>query len=117
MIKPLRVGEPTETHLLRPPLFLERNGENAEIAIAKINQESKELSERAAPLYFALSTIYKRITTLNRRRHELQTFVTVGVTRIPSGRKGEDVPKTEEELETYLRGLPKEALVTLLSTM
>lgn len=115
MIHSLRVGEPTETHLLNPILGL--GEEEAEFEIAKINEESKELSKKAAPLRSVLSLIYKRITTLNKRRHELQTFITVGVTKVPSGRKGRNVPKTEEELEAYLRGLPREALVTLLATM
>lgn len=115
MIHSLRVGEPTETHLLDPILGLGK--EKAELEIAKIDKESEELSRRAAPLYSALSLIYERITALNKRRHELQTFITVGVTKAPSGRKGEDIPKTEEELKAYFQGLPKETLIILLSTM
>lgn len=97
------------TELPHPSLPTKEEGE-AEIIL--LNEELKALSLQVAPIREQVLRIYKKMASLNKKRHSIQTYLTVGITKVPPRKTGYLLPKISSEVEyfAYLQSLPLEQL-------
>jgi len=116
ILNPRRLLEPAPIEELSPPLCF--SIEDGEERIALLNAEIKALSLQVAPYRKVVERIYQRIASLNKRRHAIQAFLTIGITKVPHRKKGVSIPKVEnvEDYLAYLLSLTPEQLNHLLET-
>lgn len=91
----------------------------AELEISVINANLRALSAQAAPYRRWLRRLNRRIVALNRQKHSLQVYIEVGITKIPEGVRGTEIPKviTKEDFEAYLATLTPESLAAVQESL
>lgn len=91
----------------------------AEDEIAKINLSMVELSKSIAPYYDWIKRTHKRIEALNKLRHQLEIYITIGITQVAKGVEGKALPKhmTREDVLDYIGTLNPIALAAMAAAL
>lgn len=87
--------------------------EQAEAEVTVINSEIRALSTFVRPYRIWIERVNRRIETLVKQKHILQTHIIVGITKVAMGKRGPLA--TELDVKKFIEGMEPEARNALLN--